>query len=134
MQQTALGLFDEPARAERAVQALASAGVPRERIVALSAAAEHVAALARSVGLRLAGEAELQPALEKLGVPPAQARLYARGLRQGGVVLLVRCGGRDPGLAWAVLRDSGALDLQEHPSDAPAGGPPPTHPSGPPGR
>ncbi len=111
-----IALFDAPIPATRALEALAEAGfTPADVSVrpSLPGVAWHAAQVS-AIALPDDDEAALIAALEGLGVPTADARLYAEGVRRGAILLVVRSPDTSATAAEAAMRSATPPDLAAH--------------------
>jgi uncharacterized protein (TIGR02271 family) len=95
MAKTVIGLFDDPRQAQQVVQALVDDGFRREDIRTLTRPEEA------SVGT-----------LSAHGVPEAEARYYADGLRRGGALVLVDAADERADRAAAIMERYPAMDRE----------------------
>jgi uncharacterized protein (TIGR02271 family) len=95
MAKTVIGLFDDRREAQQVVQALEDDGFRREDIRTVTSQEEA------SVGT-----------LTARGIPETEAQYYAKGLRQGGALVLVEAADDRADQAVAIMESSPAGDLE----------------------
>lgn len=105
--QTIAALFDSHADAERALQALVTAGTDREALSILRGDEVERTSDADQ------GQSEggFLTALKGLFVPESEREAYAEGMRRGGAVLTAVVPEDQTSRVTALLRDQGAVDL-----------------------
>jgi hypothetical protein len=89
MARTIAALFDDPGRAERALQALMTAGASGHRSALIRSEA-HATEMAP---FRDASDADNRPSLHSAAIPAEDRALFEAGVRRGGCVLLAEIAG-----------------------------------------
>ena len=104
MNRTITAFFDTHEAAERAVTALTSAGVTKDRIT-MTAGNGGAAPVAEDKGF--------WEELKSLFIPDEDRYTYAEGLRRGGYLVTVRTEGADYDRVLDILDDEGSVDMNE---------------------
>lgn len=113
MSKTIITMYDEPSEAVQTVESLVQAGVDRQSVRLMS----NMAA-----GTSFAGEANLLPSLQSLGVTAQDAGHYAEAIRRGGSLIAVTVpDNRVETVQTIVNRFDGGVDRsQPPPTEEPA--------------
>jgi hypothetical protein len=114
-----VGLYDDVALAQNAVDALVASGIPprdismlsNETIAAIPGAAEGSGEPGPLGNADVSG-ADLVPRLTRLGVPQDTAEGYAEAVRRGGALVVVRVEDARASEATEILDREGAVDYQ----------------------
>lgn len=105
---TVIGLFDNFTQAEKAVQDVHTAGIPRNDISLL---ANNAASLTGAGIGAVAGG--LIGALTHVGVPDEDAARYNEGVRRGGTLVTVKCAEEQANRMAQILSADGAVNIDE---------------------
>jgi hypothetical protein len=121
MTKVVVALYEDVAVAQKAVDALVAAGVPRSEVSILSN--ETIAAIPGAavgsgeygpLGPAEVSGADLVPRLARLGVGQSEAEGYAEGVRRGGGLVVVRTDDARAAQATEIMGRAGALDYEAH--------------------
>ena len=112
MSKTAIGLFENPARANEIVNALSASGFPRRDIRVLGEPRDLPVNDALSTP-RLDFEVDLDRELRTFGVTPAEAEAYVEGVRRGGTLVFATGTNEEVDRAVDFMNSHGARELEE---------------------
>jgi hypothetical protein len=112
MQNTVVGLFENPGVVNDVVQEIEGLGFPRREVRTLEEPATFDVGGVMSFP-RLDFEVDLMRELKRIGATEAEAQAYAEGLRRGGALVFATGSDEKAAAAAGIMNQHGAAEVEE---------------------